>query len=300
MSQIKIASSDPQSTFFTQAGLLADVLKRAGVIDSAEVLTTTGSVINAEMTAAGETQLGFMASNWVPRATGGLDPFKAPVDVKIITPLNAGPLFFVAPANSPLTSVRELKGKPLAVGHGNSGMAQHAANIVKGFGWQGDDVKFAYISTFDGGRALKDGTVAAQLSAPIPSAHFSQLCEQLPIKVLAYDRADIAMLCAAHPFYSPAMVPADFVPGLDADIPALGVLNVIVAAGSGNDQFVHDVVAAFIAGAADLEQAHGLFRGLPALLARAREMGVDALAPGRAPFHPAARRAFIEAGLLKA
>lgn len=297
--KIRIASSDPLSTFFTQAGLMAEVLEDAGVVDDAEVLSTTGSIVNAEMTARGDAELGFMASNWVPRATAGADPFSGPTDVAVITPLNAGPLFYVARAGAPLTSVRELKGKAVAVGHANSGMAQHAKNIARAFGWEeGRDVEFAYISTFDGGSALIDGSVAAQFSAPIPSAHFDELLQRLDIKVLAFDRGDIDALCRAHPFYSPALVPAELVPGLEADAPALGVLNVVVAAGDADEGFVHDVAAAFIAGAERLEKANALFRGLPGILARARDKGAAALAPGDAPLHPGAARAFREAGLL--
>jgi len=298
MTNIRITSSDALSTFFTQAKLVADVLKDAGAIDGAEVLTSTGSVINAERVARGEAELGFMASNWVPRAVKGADPFTAPTPVSIVTPLNAGPLFFVARADSPLSSVRELKGKPIAVGHTNSGMAQHAINIVKGLGWSGADIQFQHDSTFDGGSALIDGRVAAQLSAPIPSTHFTELCDRVAIKVLSFDAADIAALCKTHPYYSPALVPADCVPGMSKDVPALGVLNVIVAAAKADDAFVHAVVSAFIKGAARLEAANPLFRGLPAVLARAKTIGKAALAPGEAPLHPAAERAFREAGLL--
>jgi hypothetical protein len=298
MNKIRISSSDPLSTFHTQAELVAEVLRDAGVIREAEVLGSTGSVINAERVARGEAELGFMASNWVPRAVAGTDPFKQPALVAIVTPLNAGPLFFVARADAPISSVRELKGRPIAVGHADSGMAQHALNIARGLGWSGDDIRFSHVSTFDGGTALANGEVAAQFSAPIPSQHFSELCARMAIKVLAFDPDDIAALCRAHPFYSPALVPSDCVPGLAADVPALGVLNVVVAARAADDGFVHAVAQAFIAGAGRLEAAHPLFRGLPALLARARQLGVDALAPGGTPLHPGAQRAFRDAGLL--
>ncbi len=297
--KIRISSSDALSTFFTQAGLVAEVLRDAGAISDAEVLPSTGSKINAERVARGEAELGFMASNWVPRAVKGIDPFTSPTPVAIITPLNAGPLFFVARADSPLRTVGELRGKPIAVGHADSGMAQHAINIVKGLGWVDRDIRFEHISTFDGGSALIDGRVAAQLSAPIPSTHFSELCARVKVKVLDFDPGSIEKLCEIHPFYSPALVPADCVPGLAADVPALGVLNVIVAAANAPDSFVHRVVAAFIAGAARLEKANPLFRGLPAVLARARTMGKAALARADAPLHSAAAAAFREAGLLK-
>lgn len=296
--KIRISSSDPLSTFHTQAKFLAEVLSDSGVISGAEILTSTGSVMNAERVVRGEAELGFMASNWVPRAVKGTDPFTAPTPVAIVSPLNAGPLFFVARADSPLSTVRELRGRPIAVGHADSGMAQHALNIVRGLGWGADDIRFDHASTFDSGSALIDGRVAAQLSAPIPSTHFSELCARTPVKVLTFEPADIETLCRIHPFYSPALVPADCVPGLAADVPALGVLNVIVAAAVAPADFVHDVAAAFIAGAARLEKAHPLFRGLPGVLGRARAQGTAALAPGDAPLHPAARRAFVEAGLL--
>lgn len=298
MTKIRITSSDPLSTFHTQAALVADVLRDAGAIEDATILESTGSVINAERVAAGEAELGFMASNWVPRAVKGADPFTRPNAVSIITPLNAGPMFFVARADSPLSKVSELRGKPIAVGHTNSGMAQHAFNIVRGLGWSKDEIRFNHASTFDSGSALMDGSVVAQLSAPIPSVHFSELCARMPIKVLEFDAGIIDTLCRQHPFYSPALVPADCVPGLAADVPALGVLNVIVAATGAEDAFVHAVVSAFIAGAARLEAANPLFRSLPAVLARARSLGAAALAPGDAPLHPAAARAFRDAGLL--
>jgi TRAP-type uncharacterized transport system substrate-binding protein len=177
-------------------------------------------------------------------------------------------------------------------------MAQHALNIARGLGWSGEDIRFAHISTFDGGTALANGDVAAQFSAPIPSQHFSELCGRMAIKVLAFDPGDIEALCRAHPFYSPALVPSDSVPGLDADVPALGVLNVIVAAAGADAEFVYAVTRAFIAGAGRLETSHPLFRGLPALLTRAREIGIDALAPGGTPLHLGAERAFRDAGLL--
>ncbi len=191
-----------------------------------------------------------------------------------------------------------MKGKTIAVGHRDSGMAQHALNMVRKFGWGEDGVDFAFISTFDGGNALADGEVAAQLQAPIPSTHFTELCERTPIKVLRYDAGEIEAACQAMPFYSPATVPAEFVPGQADDIAAIGVLNVIVAAGDGDPAFTRDVVAAYIRRATDIEGMNPLFRGLAGLLDRARDAGADALAPGDAPLHPAGAEAFRNAGLL--
>lgn len=298
METLRIASSDLLSTFYAQAEVLGQVLVEEGIAGDCEVLPTTGSVMNAEMVARGEADLGFMASNWVPRAVKGDSPFTEPVAVAIAAPLNAGPLFFVAKADSPLTSVSQLRGRKVAVGHRDSGMAQHALNMVRVFGWGDEGMEFAFISTFDGGNALAEGAVDAQFQAPIPSTHFTELCARTPIKVLGYDDGEIKAACEAFPFYSPAVVPAAFVPGQERDIAAIGVLNVIVAAAAGDPDFITRAVAAYIRRAPDIEKMNPLFRGLPGLLERARDAGPAALAPGDAPLHPAGAEAFRQAGLL--
>ena len=292
MKTLRIASSDPLSTFYSQAQALGKILVEEGIADDVEVLTTTGSVMNAEMVARGEADLGFMASNWVPRAVTGAAPFTYPVAVAIAAPLNAGPIFFIAKADAQLNTVADLKGRKVAVGHRDSGMAQHALNLVRCFGWGEEEVEFVFISTFDGGNALADGDVDAQLQAPIPSTHFAELCERTPIKVLEFSDQQLDGACRTIPFYFPALVPAEYVPGLTKDLKAIGVLNVIVTATGGDHQFIKDVIAAYIRRAGDLPEKNPLFRGLADLLARAREEGTSALAPGDAPFHPASAEAF--------
>lgn len=298
MKTIRIASSDLLSTFFEQAKALGEILVDEGVAMESEALVTTGSVMNAEMVVRGEAELGFMASNWVPRAVAGTPPFAQSTDVAIAAPLNAGPLFFVAKEESELETVAQLRGRKVAVGHKDSGMAQHALNMVRTFGWGDDGLEFVFISTFDGGDALANGTVDAQLQAPIPSTHFTELCRRTPIKVLAYADGQIESACRAIPFYTTATVPADLVPGQDADIAAIGVLNVIVAAAAAESGFVSEVVSAYIKRARDLEQSTPLFRGLEALLAKARSDGTTAIAPAGAPLHPGSVAAFRAAGLL--
>ncbi|MDX1484726.1 MAG: TAXI family TRAP transporter solute-binding subunit [Alphaproteobacteria bacterium] len=298
MTNIRIASSDLLSTFYEQAKALGQVLVAEGAGEDLEVLVTTGSVMNAEMVARGEAELGFMASNWVPRAVQGEAPFTDPVDVSIVAPLNAGPLFFVARADSEIDSVAQLRGRRVAVGHRDSGMAQHALNMARTFGWGEDGVDFAFISTFDGGDALAEGEVDAQFQAPIPSTHFNELCARTPIKVLKYAASEIEAACDAFPFYSHATVPGEFVPGQDVDLPAIGVLNVIVAATAADPGFVETLTAAYIRRARDLEGMNPLFRGLEQLLAAARVRGKAALAPGDAPLHAAAAKAFRQAELL--
>lgn len=298
MKTLRIASSDPLSTFYQQAEALGGLLVEEGLAKEVKVLTTTGSVMNAGLVARGEADLGFMASNWVPRAVSGAAPFTAPLAVAIAMPLNAGPIFFVSRMDSQLETVADLKSRRVAVGHRDSGMAQHALNLSRAFGWGENGMDYAYVSTFDGGNALADGEVEAQLQAPIPSTHFTELCRLTPIKVLEYSDAEIETVCSAIPFYSPTKVPSRYVPGLEEDMRAIGVLNVIVTATDGEPGFTGNLVRAYIRRAGDLPARNPLFHGLSDLLATARTRGKAALAPDEAPLHPAAAEAFRAEGLL--
>lgn len=298
MSKLTIASSEALSTFYTQACDLADILKEEGVATEVEVLVTNASIANAKMVASGEADLGFMASNWAPRAIAGEAPFTAPADIAIVTPLNAGPIFFVARADSPLERFADLRGKRVAVGLADSGMAQHALNLVRTLGWGDDGFERVHISTFDGGDALISGEVDAQLQAPIPSTHFTELTQKADVKVLPFGAGEIAAVCESIPFYFPATIPAEFVPGQSEDLPAVGVLNVIVAAGDAAAGRIEPIIAAFIRRASDLAARNPLYRGLPEVLAAAKSRGQAALAPGGVPLHAGAAAAFRAAGLL--
>ena len=45
---------------------------------------------------ADQLDMGFSASNWVGRALRGEEPFKQPIDIRMVAPANVGPMFFVA------------------------------------------------------------------------------------------------------------------------------------------------------------------------------------------------------------
>jgi TRAP-type uncharacterized transport system substrate-binding protein len=70
-----------------------------------------------------------MASNWIGRALNGEAPFPQPIDIRMVAPMNAGPMFFIVRDDSPLRSVADLRGRRVVLGMATSGMVQHAHNI---------------------------------------------------------------------------------------------------------------------------------------------------------------------------
>lgn len=129
-----------------------------------EILTAmAASTENAQRLEDGDLDFGFMASNWIGRVRLGQPPFANPIDLRMVAPANAGPLFFIVQADSPLRSVVDLKGKRVCTGAKTSGMTQHTHMILNAIGTTFDHITPVYQHFAGGGRALEAGDADAQL-----------------------------------------------------------------------------------------------------------------------------------------
>src|SRR4029077_9795517 len=127
---IRIGTAERDGTFHSQGMALKAVLDQRAALAPVEVLeSSSASIENANQLHAGEIELGFMASNWIGRAKNGEPPFAQPIDIRMVAPMNAGPMFFIVPAASDVYTVSGLRGRRVAVGMKTSGMVQHAHNI---------------------------------------------------------------------------------------------------------------------------------------------------------------------------
>src|SRR5712671_4252174 len=114
---IRIGTAERDGTFHSQGIALKPVLDRRAALAPVEVLeSSSASTENANRLNAGEIELGFMASNWIGRAKNGKPPFAQSIDLAMAAPMNAGPLFFIVPSQSPIRSVSGLRGQRIAIG----------------------------------------------------------------------------------------------------------------------------------------------------------------------------------------
>src|SRR6202046_1460608 len=141
MTGVRIGTAEPDSTFLSQGFALKTVLDRVPALAPVEVSTSAhASVENANRLAAGDIDFGIMPSNWIGRAKNGEAPFAQKIDLRMVAPMNAGPLFFIVRADSDLRTVTDLRGRRLVVGAERSGMAQHARVILGALGLSLADV----------------------------------------------------------------------------------------------------------------------------------------------------------------
>ncbi|HEY6254541.1 MAG TPA: TAXI family TRAP transporter solute-binding subunit [Xanthobacteraceae bacterium] len=296
---LRIGTSERDGTFHSQGCALATILERQARLAPVVVLESkSASVDNARRLQAGEIELGFMASNWIGRARNGEAPFGEPIDLRMAAPMNAGPLFFIARAGAPIRTVRDLRGKRLAVGLATSGMVQHVHAILGALDLSFADFTPVYLDFAAGADALAAGAVDAQFQCPIPNQVMTDLAARVDLSVISYGPGEIETVMRAVPDYRTTIMRAHAIRGLAQDVAQLAVVNVLATHARVAEATVRDVVAAVVEGAGELGRLNPLFAGLRDLFEPLRHEGRAALEFGGVPLHSGALQAYCEAGLL--
>jgi hypothetical protein len=296
---IRIGTAEHDSTFYGQGLALKMVLERQPTLAPVEVLVSGhASIENAKRLHAGAMEFGLMASNWIGRAKRGEPPFSQPIDLRMAAPMNAGPLFFIARADSGLRSLSDLRGRRVAVGGASSGMAQHAGVIFAALGMSPEEVEPLFLDLAEGADALAAGRVDAQLQCPIPNKVMTELSARTALRVLAYAPEQLEAVLRQVPYYRRTVMRPGALPGLADDLPQPAVLNVLVTHARVADATVRDTVRAIVDHADEVGRLNPLFADLRALFEPLRSEGAVALEFGGVALHPGARQALREAALL--
>ena len=228
----RIGTSEYDGTFYSQGRALKIIFERQPELVPVELLESkSASTENANRLQAGEIEFGFMASNWVGRAKNGEAPFAQPIDLAMVALMNAGPLFFIVRAQSPIRSLSDLRARRVAVGPRTSGMVQHAHGIFGALGMSFSEFTPVYLDFAAGAEALAAGDIDAQFQCPIPNAVMTDLAERVGLCVLPYERDELERVMQAVPDYRRTVMRKGAIRGLDADLPQVAVVNVLVSHG---------------------------------------------------------------------
>jgi uncharacterized protein len=296
---VRIGTAERDSTFLSQGHALKTVLDRHPALTPVEVSTSAhASVENANRLEAGDIDFGFMASNWIGRARNGEAPFAQKIELRMVAPMNAGPLFFITRADSELRTVRDLRGRRLVVGPQQSGMAQHARVILDALGLTFADVTPIFLDFAAGAEALARCEADAQLQCPIPNKVMTALAARVLLRVLPHASADLDTVLRAVPFYRRTVMRKGAIRGLDADVAQAAVVNVLVTHARTPENIVGEVAAAIFSARDELPRLNALFDGVAALFEPLRSNGAAALEFGGVVLHPGALAAYRAAGLL--
>ena len=297
---VKMGTSEHGGTFYTQGLAFAELFNRGRAqAEQCLVKTSDASIHNAEQLDHGELEFGFMASNWIGRAKDATAPFQSKIALRMVAPANAGPMFFVKLANSPIQSVADFKGKRIAVGTKGSGMEQHSHTIFDVLGLSFDSFTPVHMGFAEGADALIAGVIDAQFHPPIPNKVMTDLSQRADVRVVPYAPGQLEKIFARVPFYRSVTMEKGGFRGVIDDIAQLAVINVLVTHERVAENIVHDMAKAIADNLDKLPQMNPLFKGLKNLFEPLRSQDAAAFEFGGVALHPGALRAYRESGWLK-
>jgi len=294
---LRMGTSEYGGTFYTQGAAFTELFNRGRAeTEKCVVRTTDASIHNAEQLDRGELEFGFMASNWIGRAKDATPPFTKKIALRMVAPANAGPMFFVKLASSPIQSVADFKGKRVAIGAEGSGMEQHSHTIFGVLRLSFDSFTPVHASFAEGADALIAGKIDAQFQPPIPNKIMTDLSQRAGVRVVPYARGQLERILAEIPYYRGVTMEKGVFHGVVEDIAQLAVINVLVTHEIIPETIVHDMAKAIADNLDSLPQMNPLFTGLKSLFEPLRTQGAAAFEFGGVPLHPGAARAYKEAG----
>jgi uncharacterized protein len=267
-------------------GQLKDMWEKA--IPGLSVQSMPGAgIANVRGIEEAKTEVGFGNSISTVDALTGAAPFNKP-HKNVCNLATLYPQFFqvLVPADSPINSVKDLKGKPITTQpRGNTAeiITQH---ILKVHGLGYNDVRVSFVSYTDSVEQMKDGHAQAfTLGTTIPSGAVMDLASSRDVKLL--DLSDsLEAMRKINPGYTLVTVPANTYPKQTKDVKVIGYATHIVAACSLPADKVYTMTKAMADNVASMAATNKAMEKLTPK-DMAEDIGV--------PFHPGAARFYKEA-----
>jgi TRAP transporter TAXI family solute receptor len=257
---------------------------------------SSGSVENIANIRDGTIDSGFSQADIVTWAyTGtGLYAEDGPIaDLRAIAHLYNELIHVVVPADSPVETVADLRGRRVALGDEGSGTLIDARLVLEAYGLSEADLDPFYLAPAPASDAMLEGTLDAFVFVGgVPLVAVEDLARRMPIRLVAFDDPVAEALVARIPFFTMATLPADGYPDVDP-VPTLAVGAMWVTSANVDEETIYGLTAALWHPATQAALRNGHPRG--------REIGIENALRGVAiPLHPGALRYYRDVGLVSA
>jgi TRAP transporter TAXI family solute receptor len=242
---IVIATGPDSGTYHALGLAIARVLESEGVVASAEVRSTEGSVANMVLVGGADhrADLAFVQSDTTP--AGG---------VRLLAPLYQEVMHILVAGKVPatVTTVVDLEGLRISMGTVGSGTRSIAERVIDHFGVRvGEDIALPPNEVAQG---LEDGSIdAAFMLSAIPSPVIDELCERDAVRFLSLgdsqERGNEAdALALVFPSLSSGVIPRSTYGGLPKNpVATIEVAAMLVAPKDLDPKFVTTVVSTLFA-----------------------------------------------------
>ncbi len=252
-----VATGEASGVYARYGRGIAEVL--AAELPGTDVVprTTRGSVDNLERLSRGEAQLAFSLADTAAEAVGGTGPFDEPVRLRAVARLYTNSVHVVVAAGVPAHRVADLAGLRVSTGATGSGTEVTALRMLAVAGATGERAPVVtHLGVRASARALAEGRLDAFFwSGGLPTAGVRELADRVPVRLLPTDDL-LAGMRAAHGEFFVEQTIRGSVYGLPADVPTIGVPNLLVVPADLPADLVEVVTAALFDSRDRLVGAH--------------------------------------------
>lgn len=289
--RLSIATGGTGGVYYPYGGAIAKVISEHLPNTEATAEVTAASVDNLKFVRDGKADIAFTLADTLADAVTGRETFEGrPVPVRALAVLYSNYTHIVTLASNRINTLADLRGKPVSTGSPGSGSEVIAFRLLEAAGLHRDtDVRRQGLGVAQSVDALKDGKVQAFFwSGGLPTAAILDLSHTpgLTVQLLPSDSFIPALQRTyGEQLYSRLTIPVSTYPGLAADVPVVGVANVLVVNESMPEPLAFDITRLLFENKDELVAIHP----------EAKNLTLQTATTGSpAPFHPGAVRYYRE------
>jgi TRAP transporter TAXI family solute receptor len=284
--------ASPGGTFYTLGAGFAKIINK--YVPEVQVTgeSTAGSTQNINLLSTGQLDLAFSGSAYYLSAKArGVNLSK----LRLISAGYVSEVHWVVRKESPIKSIKDFRGKRIAVGEVGSGTLETSRlSLEVGYGITFNDIKAMHLGRSEMASAIRDRAVdAVNLFAGSPVPGVLDISSTTAIRIIPFDKAAADKIYKKYPAYPPVVIPKGTYKGIDEDILTIGTPCLFIASTKLSEKTVYDIVKAIYEHAAERD---AIMHAAKAFNLKNVLRGTDLL---NFPFHPGAAKYFKEKGILK-
>ena len=285
------ATGGTSGTYYPIGGGMAELMTKNMKNIKATAEVSGASLENSRLVQKNEAQFAQANASAVYLAYHGKKPFKSKLGkLRAVMSMHPSHIQFVVLKNSGINSFEDLKGKKVNVGPPGGSTFVSSWDLLNTYGFKKGDINAVYLSFSEAVKAMKDGNLdCAVVSSSVPNPAVTDLSVTRNIKLLEAKEAVLDKLVAKFPYYAKTKIASGSYKGVDKDIWAMTVMNVVICNADLETDLVYNSLKIWFNNKDYLLKVHPIVR----------YMTKDLAPKVPIPLHPGAEKYFKEAGTLK-
>ncbi len=289
---LTIGAAPLGGTYYPAALAIADLVKKYAPGLDTRVEVTGGTMENPVLMEQDELQLGLANTDVAYFAFSGKPPFSAPLKNLrgLFTGLAPGVVQYTVRGDTNIFSIRDLKGKRVAVGPQGNSSSLLFLKVLKFYNIDPSELTFSYISFSDGVNELLDGHVdMAIVQAGLPAPGLQEaFAGPRAVRILSFPADERDAFLREHPYYKPVTIPKAAYAKMEGDVTTFATSNMVLVHADLPQKTVYAVTRAIFEHLPELRAAH------PSL----SSVTLQDAAATVIPLHEGAKQYFTEKGAL--